>query len=728
MSPKFFVRLLFLPLVLFTVIANAQFAKIGFWKRTGPFLRFTTAVQTAYLSSCSNVTTIQAANSMGAAYTLATPRIVDLSATGVTFYSDANCTAVITSVTIAASANSASFYFMADSVGSKTIVAAYSTYTSGQQTETVAASPFVWTGGGANANWATGLNWSGGAAPGAGSQAIFDGTCSANCSPTIAASISVSGIRMLTGYGGTITQAAGQTVTIGTAGWYQEAGLFAGGTSAITFNGPFTLTGGSYTGTSANTAVASSFVVSGAPTFTSASPTYVFSNRGTISLSTGSFTNVTFNPGNGALHTIAGTMLVNGNLVLNSTTSNTTLSGGTIEVKGNLTVTSYGYPGTTLIKLTGDVATTQTVDATAVTLGASNRNLSSFEIASNGTVNLSGTLYVNGTFTYTSAAAFSAGTSHIVLSPNGTSGATTHSMGAVTYYDLSTYGSHSVNFATDVNVGNDLTLQTVLFNSGGVNGPGKVNLTRNLVLKSYGSGQAGNLRVVTVGVNQTIDNSLMTDINAYTPSLEINSTGTVTFPATYGSTGDFKYVQGTIAGLTAVRFAGLEGLSHSIELGALSLTNVSFVGRNGNTYTIVGTLNMTGDLVFAGIGNSIVIGDIDLQGNLTYTNFYNPNHNLTFSGGGNQTITYTNITTTKGTITVNKSGGTLTLLTNLAWDYGSQGAFSIVNGSLDMNGKNLTLRTISTLNGNTITKNGGVLTVGGAVIPSGAAYGGQIDP
>jgi len=728
MSPKFFVRLLFLSLVFFTVIANAQFAKIGFWKKTGPSLRFTTAAQTAYLSSCSGLTTVQAINSMGAAYTLMAPRVVNLSATGVTFYLDANCTTEIPSLTIAGNANSASFYFMADTVGAKSIVATHSTYGQGEQTETIAASPFVWTGGGANANWATGLNWSGGVAPGAGAQAIFDGTCSANCSPTIAASISISGIRMLTGYGGTITQAAGQTVTIGAAGWYQQAGLFAGGTSAITFNGPFTLTDGSYTGTSATTTVASSFAISGAPTFNSTSPTYIFSNRGTISLSTGSFTNVTFNPGNGALHTIVGTMLVNGNLVLNSTTSNTTLSGGTIEVKGNLTVTSAGYPGTTLIKLTGDVATTQTVDATAVTLGAGARNLPSFEIASSGTVNLSGTLYVNGTFTYTSAAAFSAGTSHIVLSPNGTSGSTTHSMGAVTYYDLSTYGTFMVTFATDVNVSHDLTLQTTLCNAGGVYGPGKINLTGNLILKTCGSGQFGSLKVVTVGVNQTIDNSLLSDVNAFTPSLEINSTGTVTFPATYGSTGDFKYTQGTIAGLAALRFSGLEGGSHSIDLGALSLTNVSFVGRNGNSYAIIGTLIMTGDLVFAGSGNSNLTGDIDLQGNVTYTYFYNPDVNLTFSGAGNQTITHTASNTNSGTNTVNKSGGTLTLLTNMSWNNATQDAFSIIDGSLNMNGKNLTIKSISTLNGKTITKNGGVLTVNGSVIPSGPAFSGQIDP
>src|SRR5207244_3715164 len=94
----------------------------------------------------------------------------------------------------------------------------------------------------------------GGAAPGSGNTAIFDDTCSTNCSPSINAAIDVGGIDLSSGYGGTISQGA-HVVTIETS-YSQAGGTFAGGSSAIdlfpgTNSGVFTLSGGTFTSTSA---------------------------------------------------------------------------------------------------------------------------------------------------------------------------------------------------------------------------------------------------------------------------------------------------------------------------------------------------------------------------------------------------------------------------------------------------------------------------------------------
>jgi hypothetical protein len=57
---------------------------------------------------------------------------------------------------------------------------------------------------------------------------FFDpGYSTANC--TINANISVKGISINSGYTGTVTQSSGNTVTVGTSGYSQADGAFAGG-------------------------------------------------------------------------------------------------------------------------------------------------------------------------------------------------------------------------------------------------------------------------------------------------------------------------------------------------------------------------------------------------------------------------------------------------------------------------------------------------------------------
>ncbi|MBL8027359.1 MAG: hypothetical protein JNL74_13145, partial [Fibrobacteres bacterium] len=104
----------------------------------------------------------------------------------------------------------------------------------------------TWTGRGTTNNWSDGANWAGGAAPGAGDTAIFDGTSSKNC--VVAASVSVRHMEVRTGYKGTIYMRARLEINSATAGnkmLLQDGTLncgvdtifLSGGTASLDING-----------------------------------------------------------------------------------------------------------------------------------------------------------------------------------------------------------------------------------------------------------------------------------------------------------------------------------------------------------------------------------------------------------------------------------------------------------------------------------------------------------
>lgn len=234
-------------------MASAQMIAFSFFQKSDFTLKFSTAAQTVLSKVCSGVVTVQTYRNYGSTLTAVTSNLtVNLSGTGgLTFYTDPSCTLPITSITIPSAANSASFYFVDTSTGTDTITALAAGYTSATQSETLNTNSYVWTGGGGNANWSTAGNWSGGAAPGASNVAVFDGSCSSNCSPTVDVSISVKGVVMASSYVGTITQGSGNTITVGASGWSQRGGIFVGNNADLTFN-TFAINGGSFQSTSTN--------------------------------------------------------------------------------------------------------------------------------------------------------------------------------------------------------------------------------------------------------------------------------------------------------------------------------------------------------------------------------------------------------------------------------------------------------------------------------------------
>ncbi len=124
-------------------------------------------------------------------------------------------------------------------------------------TVSVALSPYTWLGTTSNV-WATGTNWSGGAAPSLNTHvAIFDNECT-QCNANISAAVTARSIQMKSNYAGTITQVAGvgNTINLGTnnsstfGGFIIDAGTFAGGTANIRAD-YLQLNAGSFTSTSA---------------------------------------------------------------------------------------------------------------------------------------------------------------------------------------------------------------------------------------------------------------------------------------------------------------------------------------------------------------------------------------------------------------------------------------------------------------------------------------------
>jgi len=709
MKIKIFLSIFF---TLVSMSVYAQFGTTSFWKLRSPFLKITTGAQIVSVINCSNIVTVQALTSSAVATNLASPLTVNLAATGMTFYSDANCATQITSVTIAAGLTTASFYFSASSVGSPVITASATGYRTGSQTEITTTNSYVWTGGGANSYWTTGANWSGGSAPGSGSQAIFNGTCVSNCSPTLNANMSIAGIRMLSGYTGTITQSPTYTITVGNSGWYQEAGTFVGGNNTLTLaNGNFTITGGAFTSSSSSTVMGySNFSVLGG-TVTVAGP-YTFSNTGTINAGSTSFQNVSLPLGNGAAITITGTMYVTGNFSASQATNNVVCNGGTVDIKGDLTISGYGCPGTATFKLTG--AGTQNINGSAATAG---RNLPNLTIASSGPVNLSGNLYVTGNYTYTSSGTFNAGTS--VFAFASASGNVTADMGSVTYYDMVFTTNRDVTIAADVTVAHQLTLSCTSVCSGQLNSTGKIKLLGDLVFTTGAMGTA------TISLSGTTNQTVTASGSYFTPAIEINSTGgTVTFPASFTFYRDFTYLQGTIGGLTTAIFGGQTAVT--LTPGSYMFNNVTLGGLNSYSPTVSGAMNVGGTFNLSASGNAVLnAGTFNLYGNYVYTGYYSMSGTINFMGSANQTISGSANCNTTTYYNVNKTGGTLKLM-NYFGCY--LGVFSQTTGDFDMNGYGFEWRVLTSLNGNTLTKNGGVLKVNGATIGTGSLFGGTVAP
>lgn len=210
-----------------------------------------------------------------------------------------------------------------------------------------APNPFLWTGV-VDSNWSTDGNWLGGTAPGAGDVASFDSSCGANCNATIDAAINVAGVELLSGYTGTITQGVGSTIDIGTSGWMQAGGTFAGSNANITIvSGTTNISNGIFTSTSATLKTNDNFSIAGVATFNHNSGIFRLNGNQGISLNTSThvFNDVIFGMNAGGLdrsiNLSGSTFYVSGNLTINQVGSTGTacdITNGSIDLKGDYTI------------------------------------------------------------------------------------------------------------------------------------------------------------------------------------------------------------------------------------------------------------------------------------------------------------------------------------------------------------------------------------------------------
>lgn len=272
-------------LLLLPVFAHAQFAQTAFYQLRTKQLAFSTAAQTVFQGNCSGIVTIQSRNGSGAAQNVSSTTTITLNATATTsYFSDAYCRNSISSFAISSGQSSVSFYFVTSDIGTNTFTASATGFKSGSQSETIPVNPYVWVGLGGDANWTTGANWQGGTPPNSTQVAVFNATCSSNCSPTIAAAASVRGIRMEAGYTGTITQGSGATINIGSMGMLQYGGNFVGADADVILSGgPLIVTSGTFTSTSASLKfVDSRGGYSTFDTFVVTNPSSFFHNNGLV--------------------------------------------------------------------------------------------------------------------------------------------------------------------------------------------------------------------------------------------------------------------------------------------------------------------------------------------------------------------------------------------------------------------------------------------------------------
>lgn len=691
------------------------YSNIGFWSKRGNHLVYSTSTQTIYAQTCSGIVSIQNKDNTNATKNVTTTTVVNLTATsGVTYYSDSTCVTPITSVTIAASTSSISFYFLSTNAGAQTLTATSGSMTVAQ-TNTINASPYVWTGLGGNSNWSTAANWSGNAVPGSTSTAIFDSTCT-NCNATISSAVSIGTIRMTAAYTGSISQAS--TLSVGTI-FTQYGGTFSGGTTNITFAN-FNLAGGSFTSTSGTTRInGPSLTVSNSPTFNHNNGKFEFPNTQLV------------------LNGIGGLSFYNVDLVNNSG-SGTLQINDTLNVLNTLDFKNLGYAvsllGVANINVSGDIIiegshwnmsdtiVVRAIGTGTITGSGTGARLGSLVIDSPGTITFAqtGSVDIGGSFTYVAGTVVT--TNSLVRFAGNTQSI---SSGAMEFNNVS-FISLNNGYLTRTITGTMKVLGSLTVTCGSyssVLNSGTIEVGGNLnVLSSNHNGGTTLIKMIGTG---TITGS---GSGSYVGSLEINTPGTITFANT-GSidVGNFTYTSGTVVSTGSTVRIVLGG--STINSGSMAFNNLAFYQSATTTTNVTGTVYVNGNLALQATSYwpSLTGGTFDVKGNLSVSgNFSGGTSSIVASGSGVQTVTRTSPGNFPGAvITVNNASSVLTLASNFAMNT-TQG-LTVTSGSVDMAGYNLTAKTLS-LNSNTLTKNAGVLIVNGTTVTSGSLYWGTVAP
>ncbi len=410
-----------------------------------------------------------------------------------------------------------------------------------------------------------------------------------------------------------------------------------------------------------------------------------------------------------------------------------TFDSGTGQCSSGVQNTNVNIPSGTAISVAGINITsnytqtiTQTTTAT-ITVGASSwvqaggiftGGSGAITITTTGDFNFTGGTFTStsGTFTvadeWTASGTFSANSGTVVFTMDG-DGTEDTITGSITLNNLTFQDTGCANTQNaKVASGTILTVNgTLYFNetptgcgTDYINGPGQIYAKGNITTQGDNDsttfqGFTGNLIVTMNGTsNQTLSGT-DTDLNDAMPGLTIDkASGNVTITNGIAVGCNFTLTQlgggGVINGSGTLNFAPSDQCPDITITGTVTLPNIAFehIGGGVFTGTIASgtTLTSSGDLTFK-IGyntNSYKIagpGNIVFQGNLTMddgtdNDYWDGNVAISLTGSNTQTITDNDPDSfPTGTVTFNKSGGSIALATN--WSVTAPGQDLLVAAS-----------------------------------------------
>lgn len=524
-----------------------------------------------------------------------------------------------------------------------------------------------WVGGGSSANWdaTANTNWSatsGGAnnasVPTSADDVFFDGVGGGASNSTLSAGITIRSLDM-TGYTNTLTHNENITLSIGDA----TAGA---GNNALIFGG---LT---YTLGSATTS-AISF------TSTSATAQNVNGNNKTMG-------NVTFN-GSGGSWKLTG-------ILTTGATTTVTLSQGKLDTNGQTV---------TIGKFDSSNSNTRTLDLSA--------GLAIITVSGTGT---------SWNLATTTNLTFSGGSSSIDVSGQGA----TFAGGGLTYGTVTPTGSGTQiitganTFGTLTRTGTAVKTDVLQLNA---------NQTVSSTLNLNGNSTTNRLliRSDTLGTARTITSNATISSITNADFRDITGAGTMSWDLSgiTGNSGDCLGNSGiTFTTAAAQTWSGTSGGNWSANAWTsrvpLCQDNATISAAFSASQTVTADMprlgksvdwtGATGSPTFSiNSTSNTIYGSLTLISGLTLTT----GQTLTFEGRG--AFTFTSAGKTFGAVTVQMVGGTLTLQDNLALS--STSTFTLNNGTLAANGKDVTAGAFDSSNSNTrtITMGAGTWTVNG---------------
>lgn len=466
------------------------------------------------------------------------------------------------------------------------------------------AATVTWTGAGADNNWSTSGNWTGGTGvPTSADAVVFSGDTAtypnADKDSTWDSSgpATVKSVDFQSGYAGNATISKSSVTVAGSYTW-AGTGTFSAGTGTITFsaNGTFTPGGATYNNITAKV------------------------NNNTI--------------------TTSGTATIAGDVSITSVSGGLVLTSGTWNVSGNVSSVSGVNASTTVIAFVG--TGNQSI---------SNGTYPSITVnKSSGTLSLSGTISMSGVWTHT-AGTVDAGTSTVSFKySNGT-----FTPGTMSFYNLSmTSNNNTITLSGgDAQVSNNLTLSNL---SGTLTLNGNNILVKGNITSSTAYAGTTVLKAVGTG-SQTLSGS-----QAFRAITIDKPSGTLTLSGTIILAGNWTHTKGTVnPGSSTLSLTA----TSTFTAGSASYNNITIAGSS-ITLTVSGTATILGNLTISTAGGGLtlstgtlnVFGDVSISGSQGMST--SSTATIQVGGGGAQTLSSSGGGPFDN-VTINKTGGTLTL-------------------------------------------------------------------